>query len=274
VRVSLVITTYENPRALELVLAGVARQSRPPDEVLVADDGSSPGTCDVIDAFARDRPFPVHHIWQENLGFRKCAILNHAVATSTGDYLIFLDGDCIPLSTFVEAHARASRRGSYLTGSKVWLRDRDARALTPDAVRRGFADTFGTWQLRARRGHHVYLRRIPLLARLLDGIGHERWRGENSSTFKEHIERVNGFDERFSYGWEDADFGRRLISAGIMPRSIRYRCPVLHLDHPRPYRDADTMLRNQRIYDENVAAGVTATPHGLVRDDASRSPSR
>lgn len=261
-RVSLIVTTYENPRSLELVLTGIERQTARVDELLVADDGSGPETKVVVEAFGRELPFPVRHVWQEQRGFRKCALLNRAVVAATGDYLIFLDGDCIPPRTFVEAHLANARQGCFVSGSKIFLSDAFSRALTPDSIRRGVTDRFGSWWFTSRRGRRLLIRRIPLLARLLDlqGLG---WRGENASTFKEHIERVNGFDERFSYGWEDADFGYRLVAAGIGRRSIRYRCPVLHIDHPRPYKDAESLRRNRELYEVSRAASKSVTPYGL-----------
>ena len=140
VRVSLVITTFENPRSLELVLAGVARQSRPADEVIVTDDGSGPATRDVVEAFAHGQAHAVRHIWHEHRGFRKCAILNRAVAVATGDYLIFLDGDCIPLAGFVATHVRASSRGNSCLLSPMIRRH---ASFSTGRTKKSFGGSFG-----------------------------------------------------------------------------------------------------------------------------------
>src|SRR4051794_1164789 len=94
-RVSVVVTTYENPRALALVFAGLYRQSMGQFEILIADDGSGPETARLVANAAAEAPVPVRHIWHADAGFRKCTITNQAIAAAEGNYLVFFDGDCI-----------------------------------------------------------------------------------------------------------------------------------------------------------------------------------
>src|SRR5260221_13874655 len=94
-RLSVIVTTYNNPHGLELVLAGLARQTVQDFELLIADDGSGADTKAVIDDFARRATVPVEHVWHPDEGFRKCAILNKAIRAAHGDYLVFFDGDCV-----------------------------------------------------------------------------------------------------------------------------------------------------------------------------------
>lgn len=68
--VSLIVTTYNWEKALNLYLNSVLRQSVLPDEILVADDGSKEPTRLTVEAFARISPVPVRHIWHEDDGFR------------------------------------------------------------------------------------------------------------------------------------------------------------------------------------------------------------
>ena len=58
-RISLIITTYNWPQALELVLRSVEMQSQLPHEVIVADDGSSKSTADVVKDFQGRLQLPV-----------------------------------------------------------------------------------------------------------------------------------------------------------------------------------------------------------------------
>ncbi len=88
-RATVIISTYNRPAVLDLVLRGFARQSRLDFEVVVADDGSTGETAAVVEAFRDRAPFPVSHLWQEDRGFRKTTILNSAVRASTADYLVF-----------------------------------------------------------------------------------------------------------------------------------------------------------------------------------------
>lgn len=272
-RLSVIVTTYNNPSALALVLTGLARQSVRDFELLVADDGSGPETKALIEEFARTAPFALRHVWQPDRGFRKCTILNQAVLAAAGDYLIFFDGDCIAPAHAVAAHAQAAWRNGYVTGGKVPLSQRLTDRLTVEAVRRGDLERIGLWWLEAGKRRRLLVSFLPGVRTLFDRQVKRppAWRGENSSTFTEHVHRVGGFDERFTYGLEDADFGHRLQAARIMPRSLRYTAPVFHLEHARPYVRAEDVAANRAIYEANRAAHMTATPYGLQRAAGSRS---
>ena len=73
---------------------------------MIADDGSGPETKKVVEDFQKIFPVPLIHAWQKDLGFRLAASRNNACKLSSGDYLIFLDGDCIPKKDFVEKHRK------------------------------------------------------------------------------------------------------------------------------------------------------------------------
>ncbi len=57
--VSLIISTYNWPDALALVLESVLQQTLPPDEILIADDGSGEQTKAVIEKFKQRTAIPV-----------------------------------------------------------------------------------------------------------------------------------------------------------------------------------------------------------------------
>ena len=65
-RCSIIVTTYNRPRALACVLAGLSRQDVLPDEVLIADDGSGQETASTISRLEPGLPFPLQHVWQED----------------------------------------------------------------------------------------------------------------------------------------------------------------------------------------------------------------
>jgi glycosyltransferase involved in cell wall biosynthesis len=263
--VSVIVSTYNNPRALGLVFAGLSRQTRQPDEVVIADDGSGAATRELIEQWAARLPYPVRHVWHADEGFRKCAILNRAIAAARGEYLVFFDGDCVAPAHCLAAHTAMAERGRYLSGGKVLLSARFSRVLDEAAVLRGDLERFGWWWFGVGRPRRLFGSRVPVLRELLDRNLKRPpgWRGENASTFAEHARAVRGFDERFTYGFEDADFGQRLAAAGVIGRSLRYRAPVYHLDHARPWRTDAVVLANKALYEANRAARVTATPFGL-----------
>ena len=116
--VSLIITTYNWPRALYLCLDSVMQQTVMPSEILVADDGSGISTRDVVRHFQNISPVPVRHIWHEDNGFRLAAIRNKAIAASKGKYIIQIDGDLILQRNFIQDHMLFAREGCFVTGSR------------------------------------------------------------------------------------------------------------------------------------------------------------
>jgi glycosyltransferase involved in cell wall biosynthesis len=265
IRLSVVVTTYNNPRGLELVLTGLSRQTLQNVELLIADDGSGPETAAIISAFAARTPFPVRHVWHPDQGFRKCTICNKAILEATGDYLVFFDGDCIPARNCLEIHLRAARPDSYLAGGAVYLDRHLSERLTPADVSSGRLDRPGLWWARVNKRRRLLVRHLPLVRDVMNRrVPREpSWRGGNSSAWAEHMRAVGGFDERFTYGFEDADFGHRLQALGVHGRSIRYSNPVMHVEHSRPYADPVLLAHNRKLYEENRAVRLVRTPYGL-----------
>ena len=126
--ISILLATYNWPQALKLCLESLATQTEQDFEVIIADDGSTESTKQMIDAFKATSPYPITHLWQEDLGFRKTQILNRAIDAAQGDYLIFLDGDCLVQPDFVDRHRLLAQPGYLVTGSRV------NAMLGPDAV--------------------------------------------------------------------------------------------------------------------------------------------
>lgn len=255
-RISLLMSTYERADALAAVLESVKRQTRPPDEVVVGDDGSGRETADVIAAAAK-AGLPIKHEWQENKGFRLARIRNLCLAAATGDYAVIVDGDVLLHPEFIADHARAAEKGFFVQGSRVMLEE----APTVRGLKEpGYWPSF--WG--AGVGNRKNLIRSPFFARLLarpvEGL--KGIRTSNFAVWRENCVRVNGFNEDFvGWGREDSEFVTRLLNAGVRRRNLRFAAAVCHLYHPP--RSGDGLAKNDALLAAAVDAGASRCENGL-----------
>jgi len=113
-KISVIVTTYNRPDALKKVIQGLLSQTQLPCEIIIADDGSSKETMHLINELATSSILcPVIHVWQEDKGFRAARIRNFAIKKSTGEYIVSLDGDCIPDKYFIEDHLKLAKPGFF-----------------------------------------------------------------------------------------------------------------------------------------------------------------
>lgn len=229
--IAVVISTYEQPDFLRLVLAGYRQQNDLNFSVYIADDGSASATTDLIEQFRRDFPVPIHHLWQPDEGFRKARIHNRTINSIRERYTLLTDGDCIPLPDMIGAHRRFAGEDFFISGSRILL----SRSWTDELCKSRRFDTTRSlaWWMQQRFTGTIN-RVFPLLlpTRLsqpsaqLAGI-----RGCHISCPSEALTQINGFDEGFEgWGREDSDLTARLLHAGYKRRNLR-GLPVLHLWH-------------------------------------------
>lgn len=236
---SVIVTTYNQPAALALVLQSLAAQRLCAHEVVVADDGSGPETLALLNTLEPNLPFPIRHVWQQDYGFRAAAARNRAAAAARGDYLVFLDGDCLTRPALLSRHAALAEPGHFVVGNRILLDSASSARI--------LARQLPAWQwhwphwLRARLAGEVN-RLLPLLP-LPDGRWRrhrQQWQGARSCNlglWRSDFIRVNGFDERFAgWGHEDADLAVRLLKAGVNRKDGHFGLAVLHLWHPEQPR--------------------------------------
>lgn len=258
-RLSLIVTTYNRKDALALVLASALAQRRPPDEVVVADDGSTADTAEAVAAFAARAPFPVRHSWQEDLGFRAAESRNRAFAAAAGDYLVMVDGDILLHRDFLGDHQRAARPGRFVQGSRVLL----SQAATAAALAGGRI-RFGPCSPGVR--NRLNALRSPALSRLASHPGTDvfRVRSANLACWRRDALAVNGFDEDFvGWGREDSEFVARLQHSGLSRLHLKFAAIGYHLWHPEASRQA--LPQNQRILEETLATRRVRCAHGIDR---------
>ncbi|HVE88624.1 MAG TPA: glycosyltransferase family 2 protein, partial [Burkholderiaceae bacterium] len=240
--ISVVVATYNRPDALAAVLRSLAKQDDRQFEVVVADDGSKPDTEAVVKRARATAPIPLSHVWQEDTGFRLAAVRNRATAHAHGDYLIYLDGDCIVRRHFVRAHRALAEAGWCVTGGRVLLSEAFTRSALADetAVEDWSVASATLAAIQGKVNRASTLARLPLgPLRKFGGRRWQRLRGCNFSAFRTDIEKVNGFDECFQgWGFEDSDFAARLIESGVRLKYGRMATNVYHLWHPEHDRTA------------------------------------
>lgn len=279
-RISLVISTYENPGHLRRALASHLGQRRLADEILIADDGSGESTRAVVREARANAACPMRHLRHEHRGWRKCRILNHAIRVAKGDYLVFTDGDCLAPPGWLAMHERLARPKRYLAGGDVRLPQHVTDAITLEHVRAGRATDLAFLRSLGYAPHRQWLKLALArpLARALDlvnGLAPARWSGSNASTFRANLVEINGFEERFTgWGKEDVELGLRLKHAGIRPSSIRYAAPTLHMEHPRTYLDEAILRRNVELLGQTAATRAIRAQQGLqeLGDDVQIDP--
>jgi glycosyltransferase involved in cell wall biosynthesis len=265
VKTAVIVTTYNRPDALAAVLAGYEAQTTHSFELLIADDGSTNATREVVARFSARAQGAIHHVWHEDLGFRAAAIRNRALAASSADYIIFTDGDCVPHRDFVASHQGLAEPGYFVAGNRILLSEGlTQRALTdqlPLHTKRG-AD----WLLARMRGE---INRLMPLVRLPDGgwrkSSPDRWKGVktcNVAVWRDDLVRVNGLDEAYAgWGLEDSDLVIRLLHAGVKHKSARFAAPVFHLWHKET--DRASLAENQRRLDALLASTRVRAEEGL-----------
>ncbi len=256
---SILLATYNWPQALKLCLESLGTQTDQDFEIIIADDGSSKETQQLIDNIKANFPVAIRHLWQEDQGFRKTRILNQAIAAARGNYLVFLDGDCIVQPDFVARHRELAQAGHLVTGSRVLLN----QALTSKLLSWVHWDfkrfTAALLSQRLSGGINKYW---PLKIKLGNGSWRNyqkfvwrRIKGCNMACWKADALAIGGFDETMTgWGHEDADFVFRLQHNKIIRKSGSWATEVFHLFHR--IHDQSNAAENARRVRQKILAKV------------------
>jgi glycosyltransferase involved in cell wall biosynthesis len=270
--ISVIVPTYNRPKALRLCLRSLAAQSVLPSEVLIADDGSTDETSTAVQEMkhALNKVFPIKHVWQEDVGFRKPRILNEAVRQSTGDYLVFIDGDCMAHRHFIRAHVDQSGPGAILSGKRVDI----GRGLTEKLLEQGtvlnhlnlslIADSLTGGSRKVEESVQIknrWLRKLLHRDKITDdGV----W-GCNFSLPKDLFMAINGCDEDFLDGsLEDNDLGIRVLNLGKQVKSVRGLAILFHLWHPSSWSfENEKYQSNLKIVRRRIEFRETICRNGI-----------
>jgi glycosyltransferase involved in cell wall biosynthesis len=257
--ISVLLATYNWPEALSLCLQALREQTNKNFEIIICDDGSKDETKTLISEFQKDFPVLLKHLWQEDDGFRKTLILNQGIKSAKGEYLVFLDGDCIPQIDFIAQHLKLSEKNHLVTGSRIL----SSQQLTTDLCSNGhwshqkLRSSALTWGLKGllNKWLPLFIKLPNFSGRLYKKFEWRRIKGCNMACWKSDAEAIGGFDESLlGWGHEDADFVFRLQKNGIIRKSGAWATEVIHLWHK--IADRQTAEKNAAI----VRAKILAKP--------------
>ncbi len=256
--VSVIIPTYNWPEALNLCLQSVLTQSVLPDEIIIADDGSKQDTCHLINNIKDKSTVPIIHVWQEDNGFRLAQIRNKAIAKSSKDYIIQIDGDVILHKDFIKDHIRFARKGSFVSGSRVIIGKELATQIISSQSTNVSIFTKGT---RSKlNGIH-----IPAFSFIQEKYKRNDIlyvRGCNMAFWREDLLKVNGYNEEMTgWGREDNELACRLTNAGIKKRIIKFAGIVFHIYHH--IRSRTSLNKNDEILQQTIQSKSTWCTNGI-----------
>jgi len=256
-RVSLIITTYNRPDALMQVLKSVDIQSIMPAEVIIADDGSNYLTKECIEGFSKTTQLNVIHSFQDDKGFRVSRARNKAIAKSTCDYLILIDGDVILHDRFIEDHLKHAENGFFIQGSRVYI---NQEVTSKNLSELSHKYSFFSWGL-SNRKNSIHSNLLSFLftkkMKSIKGI-----KTCNFSFYKNDCMKVNGFNNDIEgWGREDTELVTRFFNSGIGRKNVYFNLIQFHLWHPNSSRKS--LQKNDAILENTIQNKLECCKDGL-----------
>lgn len=257
-RVSVIIAVYKDVQSLSLIITALKRQTYKDFEVIIAEDGDSAQMREYI---ATITDLDIKHTTQEDIGVRKARSQNNGIIASSGEYLIFIDGDCVPYTTFIEAHVALAKAGTVLSGRRVNLSEaltQKIKAGTLDIIdieKRLYKYIGLAFEKNSKFEYGIYLSPTGWLYPLLSKLRKRNTSilGCNFSCFREDMVALNGFDE--GYGEtslsDDTDLDWRFRAYGLEIKSCKNVANQFHLWHPYNERDIGSFYWNKMVERQN-----------------------
>lgn len=255
---TLLITTYNWTNALEIVLMSVENLTLMPDEIIIADDGSTKETEDVIKKWQNKLKTPIIHSWQEDIGFRAAASRNKAIAKATGDYIIMIDGDLILHPNFIKEHIDHCKMNQFTIGTRVLLKEEYSKQLL---VKKNITFSIDSNNILANSKNII---NNSFLSKFFSykTTSYKQARSCNMACFKADLIKVNGFNEDFiGWGREDTELVVRLLNAKIIRKNIKFNTNVLHIFHQESARKM--LPVNDLILEKTIIEKLIRCQNGL-----------
>ena len=255
--ISLIITTYNRPDELSIVLQSVEIQTQLPYEVIIADDGSNNKTRKVIADFAATSKLKIIHSFQKDRGFRAAKSRNRAISKASGEYIVLIDGDMILHDSFIHDHAKNAQLGYFVQGTRVLLNEKKAKQVLEN---NNFKFHFFSRGIKNRKNtlHSNLLSSIfSNYKNAIKGI-----KTCNVALYTKDFMSINGFNNEFiGWGKEDTEFFVRLMNKGIKRKTIRFNAIQYHLWHKDSSREA--LEVNEKLLKETINKNLKWCQEGI-----------
>ena len=248
-KLTLIITTYNWPESLLLVIESIKHQTIHPDEVIIADDGSNSSTKDLIDDFKKNSELKIIHSWQKDIGFRAARSRNNAILKATGEYIVLIDGDTILHCDFIKDHIMNAEPGNFVQGKRSLISKKQTNTAL---IEKKINFSFFSIGLKNRKN--------SIHSNLLSSIfsndkNHLRGiKSCNMAFYRKDCLNINGFNNEFEgWGREDSEFVVRLMNSGVKRKNARFNAIQFHLWHnenPRVSLIKNNEILNDAIYNQ------------------------
>lgn len=254
-KVSLVISTYNWPEALELSLMSALHQTRLPDEIIIADDGSKEETVRLVQSYQQryQSVVPIIHVWHEDIGFRLAMIRNRALKAVSGDYVIQVDGDVVLDPHFIADHIDVAEKGYFIRGTRACVSEEVSKEFLQEkkislrpyskGVRQRFNAT-----------------RLPFAFSRKEADG-SKVKGCNMAFWRDDLVAVNGYNNQLQgWGHEDEELCWRLINLGLKKKIVKMHAVVYHLHHKLSSRALED--KHKDALNRCIQEGITRAEDG------------
>lgn len=261
-KVSLLISTYNWPIALEKCLMSVMMQTKAPDEIIIADDGSTSETKELINRFKEISKIPIVHVWHPDQGFQLAAIRNKAIAIASFEYIIQIDGDIIIEKHFIEDHLQLAKPNTFICGSRVWLSQKQSLKILNSHQHYKIKNI--TLPLKTILNSTRVLFLSHFLADKYKKNQPTALRGCNMAFWKSDLFAVNGYDQDIQgWGSEDAELAIRLLNFGVKKNFLKFAGIAYHLFHTE--NNKSLLLKNQEILNNTLINKKKWATNGIIK---------
>lgn len=260
-KISLIVTIYDKYDYLYCVLKFLRRQTFKNFEIIIAEDCQKKEMLEYIKKWKAEFNFPINHVSQEDIGFRKNKILNKALRICSGENIVIIDGDCILHKKFLENYQKYFDEGyDVVFGRRCELSEKATNKIlnSKGECKIHLLDLIFPYSKAWTEA--VY---FPLLETLKKRK--LRLLGSNMGFTKKIIFKINGFNENYVGAGigEDTDLQWRFLSVGVKYKASKNTLVQYHLYHGRENRQ--NSIEGAKILAETQKNNEWFTKNGIEK---------